>query len=144
LPHTNSVKVLHPDGEFFAQRHRVEYLADNVRGYWRDPAKTVLVVLRSTDDAPANGYEYGGRISLDRKATAKACDLLTRRIIDIPIVQYDRTQLPVSQVGGATVMQMAPLRDHRSTRSQHSPRHDKLIRRQPIQRKPKTSLIQTT
>ena len=132
-----NILVMHPDGTFYARRKNVEHLADNIRGYWRDPAKRILVIIRSNDDRPNPGYEYGGSLSLDRTATRKACDILTHQVIDIPIEIEDRTQIPVRQAGGSTVMQLHPLRNRRSTRSVHSPNNDKLQRRQPAQRKSK-------
>lgn len=110
MPHTNSILVIHPNGTFYAQRNKVAHIGDNPkRGYWQDIGKTVLVLLSVKDDEPANGYEYGGAKSYDRRATAEACDLRCKTVIRVPMEERDRTGIPVRQPGGAQVMQLKPL-----------------------------------
>lgn len=125
MPHNNSILVIHPDGEFYAQRARVAHLPEAGKAYWRDPGKTVLIILKSTDDQPSNGYEYVGRQSIDRFAIKKVVDLRTNISYDVPREKLDRTMIPVREPGGQRVMQWVPKVDrHASGRA--SKREDRL------------------
>lgn len=126
MPHTNSIKVEHPNGIFYAQRARVLHLVELGRAYWKYPDQTVLVILSCKDDEPANGYEYGGKKSYDRHAAIEACDLSTRKVFAVgPRERLDRTGIPVREPGGAKVLQLKPLYDRRTT-GQHVKRSDRL------------------
>jgi hypothetical protein len=123
-----NVLVVHSNGATsIAKRSRAIGVVDAGRAYWRDPAKTVLIMLRSTDDRPNDGYEYGGKRSYSRQLSVDACDLRTRQIIKVPVEQRDKTQIPVREPGGAKVMQLKPLVDRRTT-GQHIPKRDRLWR----------------
>jgi hypothetical protein len=129
MPHTNSVLVHHPNGTFFAQRSRVEHLTETKppRAYWRDLAKTNLVILSSSADAASDGYEYGGKRSLDRFATVTKIDPRTGVAFETAAEKLDRTQTPVRLAGGQKVLQLKPLSDRR-TAGYHVSRQDKLWR----------------
>lgn len=135
MPHTNSILVLHPDGTFFAQRAKVQHLADNKRAYWQDLAKTILVIVRSTDDQPNNGYEYGGKKSYDRYAVVIKRDERTGVPYKTTSEHIDRTLTPVRDAGGQQVMQLKPKMDRR-TSGYAATRRDRLWRpgRQGLQR----------
>lgn len=122
-----SIRVIHPDGEAFATPARAQRIVDSGRGYWRNLAKTILVINAFADDEPNNGYEYGGKKSYNRRDTAEACDLRNRAIIRVPIEERDRTLIPIRQAGGAKVMQLKPKTDRR-TGGAHTPRRMNLYR----------------
>lgn len=124
----DTVLVYHPDGTFYAQRPRVLHLVDNGRAYWRDLAKTVLVMLRFNDDQPNNGYEYGGKKSYDPYATCDKKDPRTGTYYEAATEEIDRTHIPVREAGGATVLQLKPKMDRRTTGAYATSMHDRLWR----------------
>lgn len=122
-----NVLVIHPNGTLIEKKSRVLVLAETGRGYWRDPAKTVFVLLGVTDDRPTSGYEYGGKKSYNHRASVECCDLNSRTVIRVPVESRDRTKIPVREAGGAKVMQLKPLTNRR-TEGQHLSRRDRLWR----------------
>lgn len=128
MPHTTSVLVIHPNGQTYTSQNRAQRTVDAQRGYWFDSSKTKLIVLSGDDDLRSDGYEYGGKRSYARHLSNRACDLRTRTEIDVPVELRDKTGIPVREPGGASVMQLKPLRDRRTTTGQHTPRHDRLWR----------------
>lgn len=108
-----NVLVIHANGATsITKRARAQGVVANGRAYWRDRARTVLVMIKSTDDTPADGYEYGGTCSLDLQATGE---------------QIDKTLTPVRDAGGHTVLQLRPMIDRR-TRGYAATRRDSLWR----------------
>jgi len=101
--------------------------AQNGVAYWSDLARTKLVMLKSTDDQPSEGYEYGGKASYDPQASVSYCDLRTGTVIHVPDEHRDKTLIPVRQAGGQKVMQLKPLVD-RHSHGDSSARPDKLWR----------------
>lgn len=125
MPHTTRVLVIHPNGNTFTSRNRAQGLVESGRAYWRDLAKSVLVIISSTDDEESNGYEYGGKQSYDRRATETRVDPRNGTPFEAAKESIDRTAIPVREAGGAKVMQLKPLRDRR-TGGTHAPRPDRL------------------
>jgi len=124
-----NVLVIHPNGTLIEKRARVAHLTETVppRAYWRDLAKTVLVIVSTKDDEPIGAYEYGGKKSYNGRATQLIVHGRNGVITEAPIEDIDRTGIPVRQAGGAKVMQLKALKDRRTT-GQHVPRHDRLWR----------------
>lgn len=125
--HKYSVLVEHPNGILYISRTAAEAKADGVRAYWKDFAKTVLVIVPDDDAGTANGYEYGGKKSYNGKLTVEAFDSRNQTRIRVPIENLDRTGVPVREPGGAKVMQLKPLTNRKSTGC-HIPRPDRLWR----------------
>jgi hypothetical protein len=109
-----NVLVIHSNGATsVAKRARANAVVAAGHAYWRDPARTVLVILKSTDDRPNDGYEYGGKKSFSRHPTVQYCDIQTRAVISVPVGFQDRTGIVVQEPGGSQVMQLKPLEDRR-------------------------------
>jgi hypothetical protein len=111
---TMNVLVIHSNGATsIARRGRANAVVAAGLAYWRDPAKRVLMILKSTDDKPNPGYEYGGKKSFSRHPTVQYCDIQTRALITVPLAFHDRTRIMVAEPGGSQVMQLKPLEDRR-------------------------------
>lgn len=127
MSHTTAVKVIHPNGELFISRKAADIKVEKGRAYWRDLAKTVLVLIATPEAEPASNYEYGGRLSWDPGMIVQAYDGRTNSFYDAPVEFPDRTLIPVRQPGGQKIMQLKPLNDRHSTGHRLS-RHDDLWR----------------
>ncbi len=121
--HTNrdaTVLVMHPNGETHTQRSRAQSLVDLKRAYWRDPTKTVLVIVPHEEPSRNDNYEYVGKHSMDKFATRRIRDKRTGVVIEVPKEFLDLTNIPVREPGGQKVMQLAPKSDRRgSGRASH-------------------------
>lgn len=123
---TNSpIRIIHPNGQHFATVVRAERIVRSGGGYYRDLAKTTVVILSPADDKANPNYEYVGKHSCDRFAVKAAIDPRTNLVIQKPIEVIDRTLIPVRQSGGQKVMQLAPLR-HRRARGTVGGKEDRL------------------
>lgn len=123
-----NVLVIHSNGATsIAKRARAQVAVEKCRAYWRDPAKTVLVMLPYTPEVSSPDKEYGGKKSYAGRFSVRACDMRTRTEIDVPVEFKDKTLIPVREPGGAKVMQLKPLKDRRTT-GRHISQHDQLWR----------------
>jgi hypothetical protein len=99
---SNKVLVVHSNGaSSLAKRSRAQAVVDAGLGYWaKNSKRDVLIMRKSTDDAPVKDYEYRGAFSFDSHAPRDD--------------ERDQTGIPVQQAGGQKVMQLRKLRNRRS------------------------------